>query len=105
MVGNIQRNRYQYSRLCGQIDSEKKKLVQIKQLKISIQILETVFERVPQCIMQLSFVLGTFEYDRLKTLLRNSLAKQLNIDSVELVLVVVFGISFWSIIKSLIEFK
>ena len=106
MVNNIHEKRFQYSDYCRKIEEERKKLVIMQTSRISVQILETVFERMPQYIMQLSFVLGTLEYNRLKFL--TSLQKQLNIDSMEFtlfVLIVIFGISFWSIMKTLIEYK
>ena len=95
----------QYNKIRTELDNLKEDLSQILKLKNSIQILETVFERTPQCILQLAFLFCSLEFERLKLLLINSFQKYLGLESLAVVFVLLFGTTFWSINKSLLDFR
>ena len=105
LVHSRLRKPIQYNKIRTELDNLKKELRQISILKNSIQILETVFERTPQCILQLAFLFCSLENSRLKLLLRNSLQKHLGLESLAVVFVLLFGTTFWSINKSLLDFR
>ena len=95
----------QYNKIRTELDNLKEDLSQILKLKYSIQILETVFERTPQCILQLAFLFYSLEFERLKLLLRNTLQKHLGLESIALIFVILLGTKFWSINRSLLDLR
>ena len=95
----------QYNKIHTELDNLKEDLRQILKLKNSIQILETVFERTPQFILQLAFLFRSLEFERLKLLLRNTLQKHLGFESMALVFVILLGTKFWSINRSLLDLR
>ena len=95
----------QYNKICTELANLKEDLRQILKLKNSIQILETVFERTPQFILQLAFLFRSLEFERLKLLLRNTLQKHLGFESMALVFVILLGTKFWSINRSLLDLR
>ena len=87
------------------IDELKKQLRQLMELRTKIQIIESIFERMPQCILQMTFLFASFEYKRLTILLKTSLQKLLMTNSIVAIYFIIFGITFYSIIKSMIDLK
>ena len=105
MVNSKLRKAFQYNKICASKQVLNARFVELQKHKIGMEVIETVVERMPQTILQLSFLLAGLQYPRLLILLKDNLQNILNIESVSLIFILVFGTTFWSITKSLIDLK
>ena len=79
--------------------------VQITKLKNTLLMIELVIERIPDAILQLAFLIASYHSERLRILLSYSLQKRFGMIPVEWIFMFTFGITFCSILKSIINKK
>ena len=79
--------------------------VQITMLQNTLLMIELVIERIPDAILQLAFLIASYHSERLRILLSYSLQKRFGMIPVEWIFMFTFGISFCSILRSIINKK
>ena len=95
----------EYHNIQKAIDGLTEDLVQITRLKNTVLMIELFIERIPDAILQLTFLIASYHSERLRILLSYSLQKRFGMIPVEWIFMFTFGITFCSILKSIINKK
>ena len=95
----------EYYNIWKDINGLTEDLVQITKLKNTVLIIELVTERIPDAILQLTFLIASYHSERLRILLSYSLQKRFGMIPVEWIFMFTFGITFCSILRSIINKK
>ena len=104
-IENENELRYEYYDIWKAINGLTEDLVQITKLKNTVLMIELVIERIPDAILQLTFLIASYHSERLRILLSYSLQKRFGMIPVEWIFMFTFGITFCSILRSIINKK
>ena len=104
-IENENELRYEYYDIWKAINGLTEDLVQITRLKNTVLMIELVIERIPDAILQLTFLIASYHSERLRILLSYSLQKRFGMIPVEWIFMFTFGITFCSILRSIINKK
>ena len=94
-----------YLDLCHSIDNLKLRLTKVMNLYMDIELLETVIDRVPQAVLQLSLLFASLNHSKLRTFLAGFLESAFKISDPN----IIFGLNalliFWGVTKTIIYIK
>ena len=95
----------EYNKLCMAMDDTKTHLSQVQKIRINTYLLETIMERIPQSIVLLTIILSGVKYPKLLQPLMSSLQQILNVKSTIIIILLVLVSTFFSIAKSVMDYK
>ena len=95
----------EYNKLCMAMDDTKTHLAQVQKIRIKTYLLETIMERIPQSVVLLTIILAGVKYPKLLQPLMSSLQQILNVKSTVIIILLVLVSTFFSIAKSVMDYK
>ena len=105
MLNQRLRKPMEYNKLCLAMDDTKTHLAQLKKIRINTYLLETIMERIPQSVVLLTIILAGVKYPELLHPLMSSLQQILNVKSTLIIILLVLVSTFFSIAKSVMDYK